>query len=154
LAVYFFDSSALVKRYAMEVGTSWVKTITDPVATNSIYIAEVTLVEVVAAITKRLRMRNITTTDAGTAILQFRYDFDNQYLIIGMTSKMIIDASALPETYQLRAYDAIQLATALEVNTQNHAIGLPALTLVSADNDLNAAAYAEGIVIENPVNHP
>ena len=32
MAVYFFDSSALVKRYAQETGSAWVEILTDPQA--------------------------------------------------------------------------------------------------------------------------
>jgi hypothetical protein len=32
-------------------------------------------------------------------------------------------------------------------------LGLPVLTLVSADEDLNAVATAEGLAVENPNTH-
>jgi uncharacterized protein len=34
---YFFDSSALVKRYLAELGTAWVRGLVDPTARNSIW---------------------------------------------------------------------------------------------------------------------
>jgi hypothetical protein len=58
-------------------------------------------------------------------------------------------AALLADTHVLRAYDAIQLAAALEVRSQD-----PSLTLVSADVDLNAAATAEGLPVEDPNTHP
>jgi hypothetical protein len=50
VAVYFFDSSALAKRYVQEVGTSWVRRLTCQVASNHIYLARITVVEMTAAI--------------------------------------------------------------------------------------------------------
>jgi predicted nucleic acid-binding protein len=50
LAVYFFDSSALVKRYAAETGSSWVGQVTDPKSGNKIYITTITGVEVISAL--------------------------------------------------------------------------------------------------------
>ena len=47
MAVYFCDSSAIVKRYVREVGTGWVLGIVDPTAGHRIYVAGVTAVEVV-----------------------------------------------------------------------------------------------------------
>jgi predicted ATP-dependent endonuclease of OLD family len=52
----------------------------------------------------------------------------------------------------------VQLAAALEVNdlimsTGMRAVGVSALTLVSADNELNLAAAAEGLIVENPQTH-
>jgi uncharacterized protein len=78
LALYFFDTSALVKRYVAEVGTDWVQTITDPKAQHKIYIAEITGVEVMAAIARRVLTKSISRTDASTAINSFRFDFANQ----------------------------------------------------------------------------
>jgi uncharacterized protein len=56
--------------------------------------------------------------------------------------------------HALRAYDAIQLAAAVELHATRAALGLPALTLVSADRDLNAAAAAESIPVDDPDAHP
>ena len=53
-----------------------------------------------------------------------------------------------------RAYDAVQLAAAVELNTQRVAAGTGVLTLVSADQELNAAATADGLLVEDPNMHP
>jgi predicted nucleic acid-binding protein len=67
---------------------------------------------------------------------------------------LILRATTLAESYALRGYDAVQLAAALTIHDERVAAGLPTLTLVSADNDLNAAATAEGLAVDNPNNHP
>jgi len=54
----------------------------------------------------------------------------------------------------LRGYDAVQLAAALEANDERLANALTPLTLVSADTELNTAAQAEGLNVENPNNYP
>ena len=53
MAVYFFDSSAIVKRYLIEAGTKWVISIADLAAGNEIYLARITFVEVISAITRK-----------------------------------------------------------------------------------------------------
>lgn len=60
----------------------------------------------------------------------------------------------LSETYGLRGYDAIQLAAGRAINSLCLANGLPPLIFVSADNELNAAAIGEGLMIKNPNSHP
>ncbi len=45
MAAYFFDTSALVKRYATEIGTMWVNALIDPATGNRIYVARITEVE-------------------------------------------------------------------------------------------------------------
>src|SRR5947209_8156970 len=65
---------------------------------------------------------------------------------------------ALIESHTLRGYDGVQLAAALELNDLISSVGMPVavgstLTLVSADDDLNLAAVAEGLTLEDPRSH-
>ena len=43
---YYLDASVLVKRYADEAGSVWIRQITDIEAENTIMLAEITLAEV------------------------------------------------------------------------------------------------------------
>ena len=61
---------------------------------------------------------------------------------------------ALAETYGLRGYDAVQLATGCSINNLCTANNLPAMTFVSADGELNAVATSEGLIVKNPNNYP
>lgn len=154
MAVYFFDSSALVKRYANEAGTGWVKAITDPTVPNKIYIAEITGVEVISAIRRKARQRTISQADALAAIADFKHDFSSQYKVFKIKGQIIPNAMALVENHQLRAYDAVQLAVALEINALMPALGLSTLIFACADSDLIKAANAEALAVENPNNYP
>jgi hypothetical protein len=53
------------------------------------------------------------------------------------------------ETYGLRAYDSVQLASALMLASRVRT----ALIFVSADVELNNVALAEGLTVENPNDH-
>lgn len=59
----------------------------------------------------------------------------------------------LADKYELRGYDAVQLASALEVNRLRIADGLSPIVFISADNNLNSAATTEGLTADNPNNH-
>jgi len=159
MPIYYFDSSGLVKRYVSEVGSNWVISLTDPTAGNHIYIANITGVEAPAAINKRVRMGDINAADATTAITNFQNDLAHQYNLLEVTDPILKSAAALTSNYKLRAYDAVQLTVALEINKQllalgTPAVGMPVLTLISADDDLNNAAAAEGLNVDDPRNHP
>jgi hypothetical protein len=60
----------------------------------------------------------------------------------------------LARAHGLRAYDAVQLTAALEVNRDHQNAGVGPVTLVSADRDLNTAAAVEGRAVEGPTMHP
>ena len=63
---------------------------------------------------------------------------------------MLEAAIMLSRRRGLRAYDAVQLAAASEVNLFYIAEGCGPVTLVSADRELNAAATAEGLLVDDP----
>jgi hypothetical protein len=75
LATSFLDTSAVVKRYIGETGTAWVQALTDPLIGGQIYVARITLVETVSAITRRQKSGHLATADATTALHDFRQDF-------------------------------------------------------------------------------
>jgi hypothetical protein len=108
---------------------------------------------VIAALARRTRMRSITQSAAQGAMAAFRSDFGCAYLISELTFSLIERAMDLAEMYGLRGYDAVQLATSLDVNTERRGYGFAPLTLVSADTDLNQAAIVERLTVENPNDH-
>ena len=69
-----------------------------------------------------------------------------------MAAAYFFDSSAIVK--ELRAYDAVQLAAALELNGRWVAAGMGGIILVSADQALNDAALAEGMAVEDPNTHP
>ena len=89
MAVYFFDSSALVKRYAQETGSAWVEALTDPQAGHHLYLARITAVEVVAAVARRQRGGALSAADATAALTDFAYDLAHQYRQVDITSRLI-----------------------------------------------------------------
>lgn len=151
---YFVDSSALVKRYVQETGTAWVRGITRQRPGTVIYIARITAVEVTCAVARRRQGRTLTPPRASSILYRFRQHLAARYTIIEATPPLLDDAMRLGNTHALRAYDAVQLAVALEVDRSHQAGGHNPITLVSADQPLNAAATAEGLAVEDPNSHP
>lgn len=154
MSALFFDSSSLVKRYAKETGTNWVFSLVRPSAKNRLYLARITGVEVVAALTKRMRTGSLTQAATDKAIARFEREFSNRYVLVDVSPIIIKNAMNLAKTHTLRGYDAVQLASALQANSDRISVGGSPLTFISADNHLNLAANAEGLSVENPNNYP
>jgi predicted nucleic acid-binding protein len=154
MAAYFFDSSALVKYYVNEIGSAWVESLIDAQPPNEISIAQITGVEVVAAIARRVRTGATSAAAAAAAILLFRGDFQAIFDVILTTPKLIEAAMDLAELHRLRGYDATQLAAAAALDAKLTAKGAGPLTLISADVELNQAAQAEGLLMDDPNQHP
>jgi predicted nucleic acid-binding protein len=149
VAVYFLDTSVVVKRYVQEIGTAWVQALAAPAAGHSLFLVRITLAETVAAVTLRQRSGQISVQDAATALADFHYDFTHQYVIVEVSAPLVGYAASLARTHALRGYDAVQLPAALVIHSQ-----APSLTLLSADAELNAAAAAERLAVDDPNSHP
>ena len=154
MAAYFVDTSALAKRYVQEPGTAWVRSLTHRGTANPIYVARVTAVEVTAAVARRRKGKRLTTRKASDILWRFRKHLAGRYTVLEITPALWAAAMTVANTHELRAYDAVQLAVALEVNRDHQNAGIGLVTLVSADRDLNAAATAEGMLVEDPNMHP
>ena len=151
---YFFDSSATVKRYAIETGSKWVFGILRPSAGNTIFAARITGVETVAALARKRKGNRLTVAQASKAVNRFQRHFALRYQKITITDNIISSAMIYADKYELRGYDAVQLSAAVEIEKELKAVGAPSLIFVSADNDLNNAAQSEGLNVENPNNYP
>lgn len=154
MSVLFFDSSALVKRYLTELGSAWVTSLLDPLLGHTIIVATITQVESAAALAARHRAGTITQAERDDLVDLLALHFDTAYQQIAIAEPVLSRAMDLTQRYRLRGYDAVQLAAALVVHAEYLAAGLPGLLLISADNDMNVAASAEGLVAENPHTHP
>ncbi len=149
MADYSLDTSAVVKRYVQETGTAWIRTLAASATGHFIYLARITEVEVTSALARRRGQPGLSVAQARTALGLFRQDSAQDYRIAEITVPLLQRAALLADAHTLRGYDAVQLAAALEVRLQ-----VPLLILISADADLNAAAIAEGLPVEDPNAHP
>ncbi len=138
-----------MKRYVQETGTVWVRALTASGTGNFFYLARITDVEVTAALARRRGQAGLSVVQAVAALRQFRRDFGQDYRVVEITIALLQRAAQLADTHALRDYDAVQLAVALDVHARDQA-----LVLVSADAELNAAATAEGLRVEDPNTHP
>ena len=154
MAVYFFDSSALVKRYLQETGSSWVIGIIDSIPPHEIFVSRLTSVEIVSAIVRKARGGGLSHVQAAAAIAAFRADWLNDYVVVEVTESLASQATQLAETHALRSADAVQLATALAVQDKISGLGLSPLTMISSDAELNVVAQTERLSVDDPNAHP
>jgi predicted nucleic acid-binding protein len=151
---YFFDSSAIIKRYVEEKGSDWVVGSTDPVAGSSVYVSAITGVEVVAALARKRKANDIDPLLADAAFRQFYDHFYREYFVINITDSVIARSIERANAHALRGYDAVQLGAALEINARRASLGLATpLIFVTADHELFAAAVGEGLLTDNPNTH-
>jgi predicted nucleic acid-binding protein len=151
---YYLDTSALGKRYVNEIGSAWVRSLTAPAAGHTIVTARITMAEMYSVLARRKREGSVPAAACAIAAQAFALHSIAEYKFIELEVAIISLARDLLNRYPLRAYDSVQLASALAAN---HALlfrKLPPLTFISADDRLIKVATAERLATENPNLHP
>lgn len=150
--IYYADTSALVKRYVTETGTAWVRAMMRSAAGNTFFTAQISMIELYSALNHRLRKQTITPLRYARLSLLVNHVWDLQYVIVTQTATVLDAARQLIERHPLRAYDAVQLASAIQAR-QTMPSGAASIIFLSADNQLLSAATAEGFATDNPNLH-
>ena len=154
MSAYFLDTSAIVKRYCLEQGQSWVRSLCNPVQGHVFFISQAALVEVVTAFCRKAYLREISIAQRDEFIDAFRADCKDAYIIERVTDDIYIAAGNLCLIYNLRAYDAVQLSCALNTREKRWEDQMSSPIFICADKRLIEFACAEGLVADNPQNHP
>ncbi|MBN1991093.1 MAG: type II toxin-antitoxin system VapC family toxin [Anaerolineae bacterium] len=154
MTTFYTDSSALVKRYVTESGSDWLQTLVDPAAGHTLVVANIGLVEIAAALAAKQRHGVLAAPVLDGLLRDLHRDARDQYWLVEVNQAIISRAMALIRRQKLRGYDAVHLACALFTQETLLQQELPALTLLSADLDLLAAAQAEGLMTANPNDYP
>jgi uncharacterized protein len=150
----YVDTSALVKRYIAEVGSTWVRQLLAHPAQYIIYTAALAKAEVISALHRRVRDGSLAVPQAQRLTQRVTVHFTQRYDVLAITQPLIDQACGILQVHPLRAADAIHLACALVIRGIAQAQGLPPPSFVVADAALRAAATAEGFVVEDPLQHP
>ncbi len=150
---YYFDTSGLIKLYVKETGSPWIKKIYDS-PNQTITFSKIGVVEAAAALARRTRMKDLNQNKQRLLYIKMLWDTNRRFQVFAVSDDMIFEAAALTQRHPLRGYDAVHLATALEINRNLLLSRLAPLTFICADDKLLQAAITEGLSTENPNNHP
>lgn len=141
----------MVKRYAPERGSAWVRRIDTPGTEHTVYLGQIGIVEIAAALSRKVRTQELSDDEYEAALRIFLMDVRNEAYVVTPLSDPIVELAVnLTRHHPLRGYDAVHLATALALNNALIGAGMARLVFVAADARLCAAARGEGLVTENP----
>jgi uncharacterized protein len=147
LALYYLETSALVKLYVLEAGTDRLLQIARNLSENRLAVLALTPVEARSAIRRRERAGDIDA-EAATLILDRLQLHTETRFVRQLVNDTVLDgAMELIDRYALRAYDAVQLAGCLALKTLG---GMELPTFVCSDQQLLQAARSELLPILDP----
>jgi hypothetical protein len=153
MAAFYFDTSAITKRYDQrEIGSAWVQSLFSDPQTDLYLFSQLVTVEVTSAFYRKWREGKITQLELENMLRTFREAVFRDYWLEPISDSIVQLAVDLIERHPLRAYDAVQLATALSLQAELRPSGQVVLFL-SADDRLVRAARSEGLQADNPNLH-
>lgn len=139
----FADSSALVKLYADEEEHQTVREL------EAIAVAQIARVEVPAALWRKQRLGEISPEDAQVLTAEFEADYFGadeeapRFATVTIVGQLLDQAARLCASHGLRAYDGIQLSSALAVRAVDHTC----VAFAAFDESLRSAAATEGFTL-------
>ena len=136
--IVYADASALVKRYVTEPGSK--ETIAMTTEAEAVATAIVSRAEVAAAFARAVRVRVLDEEGCRRAQRRFSREWPD-LVRVAVTEALVERAETLAWEYQLRGYDAIQLAAAL---TWRDALGQE-VVLATFDHQLWETAPQAGL---------
>lgn len=138
--IYFFDTSALIKRYIIEAGSEKADFLFSEA--ERIIISPVTKIEAFSTL-KRLEIEKaITKEDHKKLKEEINLDFDF-FTILSLNQDMENKCVELIDKYQLKTLDSIQLASCLIRKDE-------VTNFIVADSKLKSAALSEKLDVIDP----
>jgi predicted nucleic acid-binding protein len=153
MAQYFFDTSALVKRYRAEQGTDVIDGLFAD-AGSTFVISRLGIVEAISALALKVRSGELSPDDYALTRKKFLGEVGRgNFTIVRMLVEHYRSAERLINRYspsrRFRTLDALQLSTASDLKQQGRID-----TFVCADQPLCEVASLEGLAVLNPLARP
>lgn len=149
--ILYLDTSALVKNYVIEPGSTWLRQLIGD-ETNDIFLANLSIAEVGAALAILVRNKQIARRQGDIELDRFFADVETRFSLVDITTEIVYRAAALCQQHPLKGYDAVQLATALSLAKALQSLAR-SLVFICGDQQLLTAAENEGLVTDDPFDH-
>lgn len=141
--IYYLDSSALVKRYAVETGSDKVTALVE--SDEKIAVSWLALPETLSAVARRAKGGSISTEVLDSIRNQLHRDMQ-RFMTVEVCGAPVDGIEKLIARHALRGADSIHLSTALWLSKATKTT----VVFVASDNELLNAARAEKLKILNP----
>lgn len=149
---FYFDASALAKRYTDEVGSDKIDLFFHNVPLERLSCLALGAIEVFWICVRKRNDNRITSHQFERATTHLRHEVINNqsgFKTIPVPDSLVWDSMDLIETHSLNSVDAMVLRSALDTATELRRTE-DRLVLVASDQRLLRAAGAEGLHVFNP----
>ncbi len=138
--IFFADTSALIKKYIDEAGSSVVED--SFTSADQIWVSPITKIECTSTIARIFRQGLVTLSHMEDFLNELETDFYD-FQIVAFTDELVEASQRLVLKYHLKSLDSIQLASAIQCDPKD-------ITILVSDKKLKNAMGAEGLNSVDP----
>ncbi len=148
---FYFDASALAKRYVPETGSALVDAILDTIPADRIFVLNISAGEVVSLFVRKRNAGVLSDSDFGQAMARFRAEIVQAADVTKFSIPNRLALSSFPfiVAHSINSTDAVTLKSPIALARRVRAAG-DALVLVASDQRLLRAAQVEGLSTFDP----
>lgn len=149
--IYFFDTSAFVKRYLPEAGSEIVHNIFAE-KENILVVSAITLAESFAALERHIRHGSLNSVEIQEALDGIHGDWMlGEFSVMDLTNQHLLRCQDLIFNFHLTSSDALILASVLDMKIPQVA---PIFVCSDVRSGLLRAAESKGLSTLNPLSPP
>jgi predicted nucleic acid-binding protein len=151
MPTFYVDTSALAKRYKQEAGTEFIDQLFDLLGKpkNKAATSFLTFLELLAMATRLRKGKQLFQEAHDRILARILNDFHAFFSVNPISTSILTHSVQIIKQHSLKAPDAQQLATALELEPILKQLG-EQLVFIADDNDLHDAAKREGLETIHP----
>ncbi|MDI6792214.1 MAG: type II toxin-antitoxin system VapC family toxin [bacterium] len=147
----YFDASALVKRYAQEIGTALVNEVFRHLPLSQMVCSTVGILEIISILVRKRNDGRLSQALFEQAMIEFKAEVidHEEFSATSVNDTLLLSALDMIEKHNLNATDAVILRSTLNLRLAFQEVG-DELMLWTSDKRLVRAAQGEGIISFNP----
>jgi predicted nucleic acid-binding protein len=147
MVTFYFDTSAIVKRYHKEIGSDVLDRIFELKVgfVTSLW----TILEFIVAFSFMVRRKELSRETFNTVISLFLKEVLDMFIITSVNDELIASATLMATKHPLPSADCLQLASVKSLSSALELVK-ERVVLVCSDKELCKAAKKEGIEFINP----
>jgi predicted nucleic acid-binding protein len=148
MAVFYFDTSVLVKRYRTELGSEVLANFfKDKAIEDTYFTSQITILELESAVARLHKAGLLDSQSHQEVVETLGFDTERYFILLPVASSLIPDAIQIARRHALRAVDSIHLAATIRLKE----ILSEEITLVTSDQELVQAGTEAGLTVIDPV---
>lgn len=148
MVTFYFDTSAIVKRYHKELGSNVVDKIFE-FKEHGFVISFWTILEFIVAFSAKRKRKLLSEEAFRVTLARFLKDVLDEFTIRSVSDELVASAISIANKHALPSADCLQLTSALELKKILGEIKQK-VVLIASDEEMNEVARKEGLELVNP----